>query len=285
MPVRTSASEVLRTAAIARVLRVTPVRVRKLVRAGLCQARRRGGVYEYSFQDLVMLRAAHGLLRQRIPLRRVRGAMAELARQLPPQRPLSGVRIYADGKRVTVRDGATAWQPESGQGVLVFDVDDLARRSAVVVPASKRTTRERPAAAVAGEDAETWFDRGVAFEEGDPEAARRAYRRALEIDPDFADAYVNLGRLLYESGDVDGALSLYREALRCDPVDALTHFNMGLALEDAGDAETARAHYGRALEIDPKFADAHFNLARVLERLGQREQALRHFMAYRRLKK
>ena len=194
------------------------------------------------------------------------------------------MRIYADGGRVTVRDGDRVWQPESGQGVLVFAVDELARRSA----ASFRRASGRPAAppaAVAGEDGETWFERGVALEDDDPEAARRAYERALEIDPELADAYVNLGRLLYESGDVDGALSLYREALRCDPVDALTHFNMGLALEDAGDAETAQAHYGRALEIDPKFADAHFNLARVLERLGQREQALRHFMAYRRLKK
>jgi tetratricopeptide (TPR) repeat protein len=285
MPVRTSASEALRTADIARVLRVTPVRVRRLVRAGLCQARRRRGVYEYSFQDLVMLRAAHGLLRQRIPLRRVRGAMAELARQLPPERPLSGVRIYADGKRVTVRAGAAAWQPESGQGVLVFDVDELTRRSAVVVPANTRTSRERPAAAAAGEDAETWFDRGIGLEESDLEAARRAYRRALEIDPDFADAYVNLGRMMYESGDLQGALSQYREALRCDPVDAVTHFNMGLVQEDAGDREAARAHYARALAIDPKFADAHFNLARVLERLGRREQALRHLMAYRRLKR
>src|SRR5512143_2459244 len=92
-----STAEVFHTAEVARILGVPAARVRGIVRAGLCRPARHGRTLEFSFQDLVLLRAAHGLLRADVPPRRVRHALSELATQLPPDRPLSGVRIYADG--------------------------------------------------------------------------------------------------------------------------------------------------------------------------------------------
>src|SRR5512143_2674601 len=127
-------AEVFRTAEVARILGVAPARVRGIVRAGLCRPTRHGRALEFSFQDLVLLRAAHGLLRADISPRRVRHALSELATQLPPDRPRSGVRIYADGRRVVARDGGTAWQPDSGQVVFAFEVDELARAARRVVP-------------------------------------------------------------------------------------------------------------------------------------------------------
>jgi tetratricopeptide (TPR) repeat protein len=252
-----------------------------MVRAGICRPERQGRVYRFSFQDLVLLRAAQGLLAERVPTRRVKRAIAELARQLPPGRPLSGVRIYADGRRVVARDGPKAWQPDSGQGVFVFDVEELARKSRVLIapPERKRAHRREPE----GLSAQEWFDKGLSLEERDLDGAADAYRRALALDPDLGDAHVNLGRILHELGEIGEALKHYWKALEHDASDPITHYNVALALDDAGDRNAALGHYHEAVSLDPSFADAHFNLGRLLERLGRREEALRHLLAYRRL--
>lgn len=281
-PARTAAADALRTAEVARILHVSPARVRALARAGLCKPARQGRMFQFSFQDVVLLRTAHGLLQADVPLRRVRRGLRELTRQLPVNRPLSGVRIYADGRQVVVREGHNAWQPDSGQAVFTFDVDDLARKTGVVVSVPKRQTRSIATAEPAS-TANGWFERAVALEEVDLNAARAAYRRALSLDPALSDAYINLGRLLHEGGDPTEAMRLYAEAVRHAPTDPIAHYDLALALEDRGDIPAATAEYHRAIELDADFADAHFNLGRLLERLGRRTQALRHLLAYKKL--
>jgi tetratricopeptide (TPR) repeat protein len=163
--------------------------------------------------------------------------------------------------------------------VFVFDVDDLARRSRVVVPAGRRAPKT---AARRAESAQDWFDRGLDLEGDDPRAARAAYRRALDLDPEMSDAYVNLGRLMHQLGDLENAAQLYRQAIeRSD--DAVAHYDLALVLEDRQDFAGALDHYHHAVRLDPNFADAHFNLGRLLERAGRSEEALRHLLAYRRL--
>jgi tetratricopeptide (TPR) repeat protein len=275
---------VFHTADVARILGVPPMRVRAVVRAGLCRPAVRGRRFEFSFQDLVLLRAAHGLLRAAVPARRVRRALTELLRQLPPGRPLSGVRIYADGRNVVVRDGRAAWRPDSGQVVFTFDLDELARKAGVVIPVRRTRERSRVSKTRAREEAASCFEDAIRLEEeDDAEAASAAYRRAIELDPELGDAYINLGRLKHEQGDAAEAARLYHLALECTPDDPVAHYNLALALEDERRNSAAIAHYQNAIDLDPDFADAHFNLGRLLDRLGRRPQAMRHLLTYRRL--
>jgi tetratricopeptide (TPR) repeat protein len=253
-----------------------------MVRTGLGQPLPRGRALEFGFQDLVLLRTAHGLLKAEVPPRRVRLALSHLGRQLAPDRPLSGVRIYADGRQVVARDGRAVWQPDSGQVVFSFEVDDLARRAGIVVPVQRRRKRAA-ASADPKREAAAWFERGLALEQDDVAAASTAYRRALECDPGLGDAYINLGRLAHEGGDIGEAARLYRLALECSPNDSIAHYDLALALEDLHDGNAAVGHYERALAIDPEFADAHFNLGRLLERLGRRTQAMQHLLTYKKL--
>src|SRR5512145_2846137 len=116
----------LSTSEVARILGMKETSIREIVRTGLCRPARRGRRYAYSFQDLVVLRAARGLLEARVPAARVRRALAALARELPEGRPLSGVRIYADGAEVEVCDGSAAWQPATGQILFGFEAGTLA---------------------------------------------------------------------------------------------------------------------------------------------------------------
>lgn len=266
----------LSTAEVSRILGMREARVRDLVRAGLCRPARSGRGYAFSFQDLVVLRAAKGLLERNVPAARLRRALSALAAQLPDDRSLSGLRIFADGGEVAVRDETSVWQPATGQIVLDFAVDELARKVAELA-------REPEPASPPPDAARAELERALALEDEDPDAARDAYRRALSLDPRLTDAYVNLGRLVHEAGDAREAARLYHLALEGSPEDPIVHFNLALALEDLGGPEAALAHYRRALSYDPDFADAHFNLAGLCEQLGHEAEAVRHYHAYKKL--
>ncbi len=234
--------------------------------------------YRFSFQDLVVLRAARSLASE-LPARRVKRALRRLRAQLPHGRGLAGVRLAVEGEEIVVRDGQVAWEPESGQAVLDFGAPRLVPGVAVL-PA-------RGAAASPGGrteiDAESWFDLGCELESENTGQARDAYRRALELDPEHFDARINLGRLLHESGEFSAAEANYRLALRTRPGDATASFNLGVALEDQRRPAEALQAYEQAIATDPRYADAHYNLSQLYERLGRPTEALRHLQTYRAL--
>ena len=81
------------------------------------------GEFRFTFQDLVLLRAAQGLSQARVPPSRILRALKRLREQLPESVPLTGLRIEAMGESIVVSEGASQWQPEDGQYVLRFAVE------------------------------------------------------------------------------------------------------------------------------------------------------------------
>lgn len=254
--------------------------IRAYARAGFLEPRRGSrGEYRFSFQDLVLLRAAKGLLAARIPARKVRRALGRLKRQLPRGRPLSGVRISACGERILVRHDATIWDAESGQAHFNFDVAELVAK---VAPLAREAVREAEISAK-DLDAEDWFMLAQDIEVVAPEEARDAYERVIELEPDHIDALVNLGRLLHETGKLEAAERRYRVVLRKQPRNATALFNLGVCLEDLQRHWEAMRAYREAIAADRACADAYYNLARLMERAGDPQGAMRHFDTYRRL--
>ena len=265
---------------VAQLLNLRPAQVRSLARAGFLRpGRGPRNAYRFSFQDLVLLRAARALADARLPSRRIRRALRSLAQDLPTGRPLSGMRITAEGERVVVRDGAKTWHPESGQLLLDFSIGELARRAA---PLARRLARDAQAQTrkLGPRD---WFDLAEELEVVEPTEAIAAYERVLSLDWTDADAHVNLGRLLQERGEMAKAMDHYRAVLQQAPAHATAHYNLGTALEDTGRLGEAMSAYRHALRAEPDLADAHFNLSRLYEQTGQREAALRHLSRYKRL--
>jgi tetratricopeptide (TPR) repeat protein len=267
------------TRQVAEILGLTEQRVRSFARAGLLHPERaHGNALRFTFQDIVLLRAARELLDRDVPPRRVRAALLSLRAQLPHGRPLSAVRVSALGDRVVVRDQDTAWEPETGQVALDFSVGELAVRVEPFTPDVERTD-----ASDAELSADDWYDVALDLEAVSVDKARGAYRRAIALDPGHAEAHLNLGRLLHEVGDLAGAESHYRQACAARPESALAAFNLGVALEDRGDAREAMVAYRRAVKLDGEIAEAHFNLGRLCEALGDKRGALQHLAQYKRL--
>jgi tetratricopeptide (TPR) repeat protein len=73
-------------------------------------------------------------------------------------------------------------------------------------------------AAKADAPASVWFDLGLVRQDlRDHEGAATAYRKALDIKPDHAEAALNLGTVLQDKGDLDGAMRAYTQAYRLRP--------------------------------------------------------------------
>jgi tetratricopeptide (TPR) repeat protein len=262
--------------------------------SGLLSPRRDArGSFVFSFQDIKLLRTARDLVAADVSPRKVRRALEALQDQLPAGRPLSAVHLDALGGQVLVRDGGRTWEPDTGQIHLGLeeapatgsgDHDGNAPRNTDTLPGPRDAADRTPGWGGPQRVADTdWYEEAVALEVDSPEAAKRAYRKALELAPDHADAHLNLGRLLHEEGLLAEAEAHYRAAADADPGNSRCPYNLGVALEDQGRAAEAAEAYATSLELDPDLAVAHFNLSRLLEAAHRPEGALRHLAAYKRL--
>jgi tetratricopeptide (TPR) repeat protein len=124
------------------------------------------------------------------------------------------------------------------------------------------------------------FERAFALEGRDVEAAREAYRAALEIHAGHLEATINLGRLLHLNGELAAAELIY---LAAEHGSALLSFNIALLLEDLQRDDEALGAYLAALALEPTLHEAHFHLSQLHERQQRPREALRHLLAYRRL--
>lgn len=98
--------------------------------------------------------------------------------------------------------------------------------------------------------------------------------RALEINPNLAQAYVNKGLLLDDLGQPDEALTCYERALVINPLLAMGWYNKGNALKDRRQADEALACYQSAMEIDPHLPEVWTNKGNLLRDMGQPDEAL-----------
>jgi tetratricopeptide (TPR) repeat protein len=81
--------------------------------------------------------------------------------------------------------------------------------------------------------------------------ARAEYDKALELRPDYAEVWNNLGTLNHTQGAYDQAIVAYQKAIALDPTDALIHKNLGLAWLARGNVERALGAWSEALRLDP----------------------------------
>ena len=274
-PPRSNPREGLYTVSeVARLFGFKPSRLRYWHRSGLLgpSARLDGRNY-YTFEDLVSVRAAKGLLEQGVPLQHVRASVDSLRREFPETtRPLAELRVTADGRSVVVQDDAGAYEPTTGQAVLDFSVDGL-ESDVVRLLHFDHDDRAR---------AYEHYLEGCRYDENERtfEEAERAYQKALELDPTLSNALTNLGNLEYRRGNLDSAEIYYRRALDCDPEQPEALYNLGFVHFERDELDEAIFHFTEALASDPSFADAHFNLAMALEERGDVRAAKPHWEHY-----
>jgi len=117
------------------------------------------------------------------------------------------------------------------------------------------------------------------------EEARRAFERALDIDPESVDARIGLGEVLISGEDMEGgsnsvhpnvtrAEQLLFEALERDPKRSRAHLVMGLIRRWQGRLSDSKIELEAAIALDPNQASGHRQLGVTLMFLGQPEAAI-----------
>jgi len=97
----------------------------------------------------------------------------------------------------------------------------------------------------------------------DPDTVMAAYREALRLKPDYAEAHAGVGECLNVKGDHDGAIREYREAIRLKPDDVDAHEGLKLVLYEKGDHAGELAEKQKIDEIrgDALFAKGDYDRA------------------------
>lgn len=271
---RVGAEDGYRTRDAAELVGLKPRTIRHYVTRGvLAPARGRHGEYRFSFRDLVLLRTAKGLIDADVSSRRTLAALAKLKETVGALdgKELTAMRIFAEGDTVVVRADDGLWDAETGQGRFAFanpaagEVRELSDGDRAEADSTVRF------------DSDDWYNLGLDLEEAEPARAPAAYRRAIALNPDNADAHVNLGRLFQVRGDLKRAKRHYQRALRAAPAHQLAYYNLGTVFDELDELDTALDYYHQA----PNVPDAHYNQARIFEMRGDQLAFARHMREYK----
>jgi tetratricopeptide (TPR) repeat protein len=166
---------------------------------------------------------------------------------------------------------------------------------------------------------ERWNDYGIGLLlQGHIRGAEAAFLRVTQIDPGYADGWVNIARARIQEGSLASAEEILRKALTVDPTLAKTHFFLGTTLRALGRYDEALTHlrqaasryprdrvvlnqigrvlflkrefaqaideFRRVLAIDPEDLQAHYNLMLSYQGVGDPAGAERERILYERFK-
>lgn len=106
------------------------------------------------------------------------------------------------------------------------------------------------------------------------DSAIERYRRALAIEPKFAEAHDGLGNALFQQGRPADAIAEYEQALDIKQDLAGTRYNLGHCYYEMGRIADAIAQDKIVLELNPDFSKARNDLASCFLREGRISEAL-----------
>ncbi|MBE9537359.1 MAG: tetratricopeptide repeat protein [Proteobacteria bacterium] len=115
------------------------------------------------------------------------------------------------------------------------------------------------------------------FASGKPEEAIEEFERAVDMEPGYARAWLNLGSSYHRIGDIKTAASHFARAaeLKNDPLaEALAHYNLAALSYEKGDYTKALSSYDKAKTILPKYHNIYYGMGITLMQLDRDKEAV-----------
>lgn len=110
-------------------------------------------------------------------------------------------------------------------------------------------------------------------EQGKIEDAIGCYRRVIQLDPNMAVAYRNLGNSQAKIGQLEKAIASYSQAIDI-AADSETYYKLGQILGKQGQLDEAIAVYRHAIELTPDVSYIHNSLGETLEQRAELNLAI-----------
>lgn len=113
--------------------------------------------------------------------------------------------------------------------------------------------------------------------QGKLDEAESSYYKAIKIEPKFADAIENLGTILYEKDQIDAAIDRFQEAIYINQKNSSAYYNLGKAYIEKGYTNRAINALQISLTQNPNSAPARYELGRAYETQGNEAVALSEY--------
>ncbi len=108
---------------------------------------------------------------------------------------------------------------------------------------------------------------------GDAEAAIADHDEAIRLKPDFAEAYISRGRAKRALEKHQEAIADFDEAIRLNPNSATAWTHRGVSKNALGQHQEAITDHNEAIRLNPNFANAYIHRGAAKRALGQRSEA------------
>lgn len=129
--------------------------------------------------------------------------------------------------------------------------------------------------AKADERARALVEEGLRYaDEGKWDEALKAYKQAVEVDPRYSDAHLNMGDAYMSAGRYKEGFAAYRQAIAASPSNADAFYSLGAAYNDMGQYGEAFKPFVSAIGLRPDFAEAHYGIGFAYMRLENFREAL-----------
>jgi len=114
-------------------------------------------------------------------------------------------------------------------------------------------------------DRSRWNDYGIGLLlQGDLKGAERTFQKVTEIDPRYADGWVNVARARIQEGNTDAAKPVLTKALELNPRLASAHYFLGLVLKADGQYSQAYEQFAQAAALYPRDRVVRNQMGRML---------------------
>jgi tetratricopeptide (TPR) repeat protein len=185
-----------------------------------------------------------------------------------PERLISAItKLNKYNERSPNSPNYVAFQERSG---FIRSMAELLRDRSI----DNQATNRKNSVATSNESA-FWYEQGLALQRGGHhEEAVTAFRRAIELGPDFALAYNELGSVLSDLGRYREAIKALKEAIRLKPDFAQSLNNLGVVYTEMGHYDDAVEPFKEAIRLRPEDVIARNNLGSSYYELGNYKAAI-----------
>ena len=112
---------------------------------------------------------------------------------------------------------------------------------------------------------------------GEFETALAYYKKVLELNPKFTEVYINIGNVYYGMKDFETALSYYRKASVLNPTSAKAYTSLGNVYNEKKDYESAITYFKKAITLDPGSSETYYNLGNAYYNKGELGTAINYY--------
>ena len=157
------------------------------------------------------------------------------------------------------------------------DFEHAIRACTSIIDQGKRARRQDRAIA--------YFMRGRALyviqrdsrSKGELDRAIADFSSAIELKPNYVEAYARRGRAHASMGQYDRAIADYNKAIELKPKSSMAHIRRGNVHKKKGQFDRAIADYDKAIKLNPRFTQAYVNRGNAYDAKGQHKRAIADF--------